>query len=130
MELYICGYAQGKLGYIMSQHNSVKVFDNIEDFMKAGASLDGGRILNGLHLIIKRLLDGGCNAEDVERKIMQLAEDAPDAIIICNEIGCGIVPLDKTERLYRELTGRILVKLASKAEKVVRITCGIPQRIK
>lgn len=130
MELYIGGYAQGKLGYVMSQHNSAKVFDNIEDFMKAGASLDGGRILNGLHLIIKRLLDGGCNADEIERKIMQLAEDAPDAIIICNEIGCGIVPLDKAERLYRELTGRILVKLASKAEKVVRITCGIPQRIK
>lgn len=130
MELYIGGYAQGKLCYVMSQHNSAKVFDNIEGFMNAGASLDGGRILNGLHLIIKRLLDGGCNAEDVERKIMQLAEDAPNAIIICNEIGCGIVPLDKAERLYRELTGRILVKLASNAEKVVRITCGIPQRIK
>ncbi len=130
MELYIGGYAQGKLGYVMSQHNSAKVFDNIEDFMNAGASLDGGRILNGLHLIIKRLLDGGCNAEELERKIMQLAEDAPNAIIICNEIGCGIVPLDKADRLYRELTGRILVKLASKAEKVVRITCGIPQRIK
>lgn len=130
MELYIGGYAQGKLGYVMSQHNSAKVFDNIEAFMNAGASLDGGRILNGLHLIIKRLLDGGCNADEIERKIMQLAEDAPDAIIICNEIGCGIVPLDKTDRLYRELTGRILVKLATKAEKVVRITCGIPQRIK
>lgn len=130
MELYIGGYAQGKLCYVKTQHNSAKVFDNIEAFMNAGASLDGGRILNGLHLIIKRLLDGGCNAEDVERKIMQLAEDVPDAIIICNEIGCGIVPLDKAERLYRELTGRILVKLASKTEKVVRITCGIPQRIK
>ena len=130
MELYIGGYAQGKLGYVMSQHNSAKVFDNIEDFMNAGASSDCGRILNGFHLIIKRLLDGGCNAEELERKIMQLAEDVPDAIIICNEIGCGIVPLDKAERLYRELTGRILVKLASKAEKVVRITCGIPQRIK
>lgn len=130
MELYIGGYAQGKLGYVMSQHNSAKVFDNIEDFMKAGASLDGGGILNGLHLIIKRLLDGGCDADEIEHKIMQLADDAPDAIIICNEIGCGIVPLDKTDRLYRELTGRILVKLALKAEKVVRITCGIPQRIK
>lgn len=130
MELYIGGYAQGKLGYVMSQHNSAKVFDNIEAFMNAGANSNCGRILNGLHLIIKRLLDGGCNADEIERKIMQLAEDTPDAIIICNEIGCGIVPLDKTERLYRELTGRILVKLASKAEKVVRITCGIPQRIK
>lgn len=130
MELYIGGYAQGKLGYVMSQHNSAKVFDNIEDFMNAGASSDCGRIINGLHLIIKQLLDGGCDADEIEHKIMQLAEDTPDTIIICNEIGCGIVPLDKAERLYRELTGRILVKLATKAEKVVRITCGIPQRIK
>ena len=130
MELYIGGFAQGKLGYVKAQCPSAKVFENLEDFMNAGANSNCGTILNGLHLIIKQMLAGGIKADEVERSIMPLAENSPDTAIICNEIGCGIVPLDKDERLYRELTGRILVKLASKADKVVRITCGIPQRIK
>ena len=130
MELYIGGFAQGKLDYVKTQYPSAKVFENLEDFMDAGASSNCGRILNGLHLIIKQMLAGGIKADEVERRIMPLAENSQYMAIICNEIGCGIVPLDKDERLYRELTGRILVKLASKADKVVRITCGIPQRIK
>ena len=130
MELYIGGFAQGKLDYVKEQYPSAKVFENLEDFMNAGASSNCGRILNGLHLIIKQMLAGGIKADEIERRIMPLAENSQDTAIICNEIGCGIVPLDKDERLYRELTGRILVKLASKADKVVRITCGIPQRIK
>ena len=130
MELYIGGFAQGKLDYVKAQYPSAKIFENLEDFMNAGASSNCGRILNGLHLIIKQMLAGGIKADEVERRIMPLAKNSQDTAIICNEIGCGIVPLDKEERLYRELTGRILVKLASKADKVVRITCGIPQRIK
>ena len=51
-------------------------------------------------------------------------------MIICDEIGNGIVPLDAFEREYREHTGRILIELAGKADEVVRIICGIQQRIK
>ena len=42
----------------------------------------------------------------------------------------GIVPIDSFEREYRERTGRILVKLAEQADEVVRVVCGIGQRIK
>jgi adenosyl cobinamide kinase/adenosyl cobinamide phosphate guanylyltransferase len=51
-------------------------------------------------------------------------------IIISDEIGNGIVPADAFEREYRERTGRILARLASRADEVVRILCGIEQRIK
>lgn len=51
-------------------------------------------------------------------------------VIICNETGCGVVPIDKTERLSREATGRICVALAEKAEKVIRLYSGIPKVIK
>ena len=54
----------------------------------------------------------------------------PDCIIICDEIGNGIVPMDPFERVYRERTGRILISLAENAEEVERIICGIPQKIK
>ena len=57
-------------------------------------------------------------------------ERHPDCIIISDEIGNGIVPLDGFEREYRERTGRMLVELADRAEEVIRVICGIGQRIK
>ena len=57
-------------------------------------------------------------------------EKHPDTVIICDEVGSGIVPLDSFEREYRERLGRLLCEIAAKAERVERIVCGIGQRIK
>ena len=65
-----------------------------------------------------------------KEEILSFIEENKECIIICDEIGNGIVPLDAFEREYREHTGRILIELAGKADEVVRIICGIQQRIK
>ena len=54
----------------------------------------------------------------------------PDAVIVMDEIGCGIVPIEKDDRAWREAVGRIGCALAEKAETVERIVCGIPVKIK
>lgn len=59
-----------------------------------------------------------------------MARRNTDWIIISDEIGNGVVPMDTFERKYREETGRLLIKLAEEAEEVERILCGIGQRIK
>ncbi len=51
-------------------------------------------------------------------------------IIICNEVGSGVIPMNRTERLGREATGRLCALLAGKADAVVRVVCGIPTIIK
>ena len=51
-------------------------------------------------------------------------------IVICNEVGSGIIPADGKERLGREATGRLCVLLAQRADCVVRLVCGIPTVIK
>lgn len=53
-----------------------------------------------------------------------------DAVLICRDISCGVVPTDPVLRLWREETGRCLQKLAARADRVVRLFCGIPQTIK
>ena len=52
------------------------------------------------------------------------------SVIISNEIGYGIVPIDKFERRYRELTGRICCQVAKESEEVHRVICGIGTVIK
>lgn len=54
----------------------------------------------------------------------------PDRILVTDEIGYGIVPIDPFEREYREETGRIGCLLAEKSEEVWRVCCGIGTKLK
>ena len=51
-------------------------------------------------------------------------------VVVCDEVGSGVIPIDKVRRLGREATGRLCCRLAAEAEKVVRLVCGIPTVIK
>ena len=51
-------------------------------------------------------------------------------LLISDEIGYGLVPIDDFEREYREFHGRVMTELAEQADRVERVVCGIPQRIK
>ena len=51
-------------------------------------------------------------------------------ILLCQEIGSDIVPVDPLMRRWREETGRALQRLARRSDQVWRVFCGIPQRIK
>ncbi|MBQ8687652.1 MAG: bifunctional adenosylcobinamide kinase/adenosylcobinamide-phosphate guanylyltransferase [Ruminococcus sp.] len=79
------------------------------------------------HQLIKRLLSSGVDPLDFTRR---LCIENPDAVILMDEIGCGIIPLEKAERLWREAAGRAGCIIAGQAETVVRISCGIPVIIK
>lgn len=57
------------------------------------------------------------------------AKNTGTKIIICDDIFCGVVPIDAFQRKLREETGLALQKIARKSS-VMRIFCGIPQRIK
>lgn len=54
----------------------------------------------------------------------------PGIIILCDEVGCGVVSMDAGERVWREAVGRLCCELAARAERVERIFCGLPTVIK
>ncbi len=55
--------------------------------------------------------------------------DFPDSIIICDDIFCGVVPVDSFQRKLREECALALQKIAKNAE-VFRVLCGIAEKIK
>ena len=61
-----------------------------------------------------------------ERNLDRLKEK----ILIGDEIGSGIVPLDGFERLWRDETGLLYQALAARADIVDRVWAGIPLRLK
>lgn len=132
MQLIIGGYAQGKLAYALKQINGepYRVFDGKLPEMeqsKEPAAQETIVILYHLHLWIREQILCG---EKPEEKLTALIKREQRLIVISDEIGNGIVPVDAFEREYRERTGRILVELADQADEVVRVICGIGQKIK
>ena len=85
------------------------------------------RAVNHFHLFVRRSVEAGRDLSDFA-EILQ--EKNPSLIIVKNEIGCGVVPMDPAERKYREQDGRLSEKLAACAGTVVRVLCGIGQVIK
>ena len=129
MKLIIGGYAQGKLNYAVTKYNVAEdhVFECVLPSIEEVEKLEGTIIVSSLHKWIrKRIKEGGRPEEEISAFVKKHA----DSVIICDEIGNGIVPMDPFERVYRERTGRILVKLAGDAEEVERVVCGIAQKIK
>ena len=51
-------------------------------------------------------------------------------VVIAAEVGGGVVPVDAGERAAREAAGRLSCLLARRAEKVVRVFCGLPVILK
>ena len=67
---------------------------------------------------------------DVEEAIGQFIDANRDAVVICNDISCGVVPVDPVLRKWREAAGRSLAMLSQKSDEVVRLFCGLPTKIK
>lgn len=85
------------------------------------------QIINHYHEIVKNQLQNG---KDPMKEAEKLLETKENFVIISDEMGCGLVPMDAFEREYREQSGRVNCYLASRADQVIRVICGIGNRIK
>lgn len=126
MHFILGGKNQGKLNWYLTRNHST-IEDVADGETMALDVLPEQAVINHLHRWIFRMVQ---NKLDPVPLLEQYLQKYPDAVILCDEIGCGVVPLDPTEREWREVTGRICCKLAEKAERVDRIFCGLNMRLK
>lgn len=64
--------------------------------------------------------------EAAEETVQRILADPRIRVITADEIGCGVVPMSRREREYRDTYGRICQKIAKQADTVIRVVCGIP----
>ena len=122
MVLITGGSYQGKTRYAKERFS--RSDSDIADGGTCGLSeLKTAKCVNRYELVVKRLLESG---EDP----LKFTEELECAVVIMTEIGSGIIPLDKNERLWREMTGRAGCIIADRAVQVVRLCCGIAEVIK
>ena len=139
MILIIGGAFQGKLEFASKRFGIEKehalVMDENElwqQFIKRveerkGSVSEKPLVVYGLEKITRKIYDEGKDVEGAGLKLCQLLEDA---VVISDDVSCGLVPMDKNDRLWREAHGRALGHLASKAEEVYRVFCGMAMKIK
>lgn len=135
MELYIGGYAQGKLAYVLREKKLAEeaIINGAEFVWKKETGLSAEKqIFNDFERWVRKEIESEetSQAEPVENQIKELIEENPGLLVISDEVGNGIVPLEPLEREYRERLGRILCFLAERADRMERILCGVGQRLK
>ena len=111
--LIIGGAASGKRTYL-------EVLGYLPEDIADGV-LDDRKVLYGLEKLV---------ADDPEGTGALLPELLKKEAVACCEVGSGVIPLHREQRQTREATGRLCVQLAARAERVVRMVCGIPIVIK
>lgn len=87
----------------------------------------------------------GCGPEELASRavwdVQELAANCADLdalaekltgheVVIATEVGGGVVPIDAGERAAREAAGRLSCLLAQRAERVIRVFCGLPMVLK
>lgn len=117
MTLIIGGAYQGKLDYAINNYDNGR---GITDNPRKAHDAD---VLYGLENWLRTELEPWQTLEG-------LLLENPGITIVCNEVGCGVVPMDESDRAWRERVGRVSGALAKRAGRVVRIWCGIPSVLK
>ena len=117
MVLVVGGAGQGKRNYAV---NVLRFTD--EEI--ADAVLDERPVLIHLERLVQKWLQEGKDPAQFFPKLLE------KQAILCEEIGCGIVPADAFQRRWREETGLLCQLLAQQAEHVVQMLCSIARVIK
>lgn len=120
------GAFQGKLDYAL---NILRIDERVvvDGLTCSWEELLKMPVVNHFHLWIDRMLK---EEQDVKALVEQILKANPGIVIIVDELGCGVVPMEAYDRNYREVTGRICCQLASAAQEVHRVICGIGTVIK
>jgi len=94
----------------------------------ACAEIDfSAQAVSGLEQFVLGCVQRGESAVDYFEKH---AGEWAHCALIGMDFSCGVVPVDAQMRLWREENGRLNNYLSGKAQRVVRMFCGLPQVLK
>ena len=124
MRMIIGGAFQGKMEYAQKEYPGIRWVDGAACSEEELLQCEG---VYHFHLYIRKSME---KYEEMRLFADRIIRENPQIVIITDEIGYGLVPIDAFERSYREETGRICTRLAAFSERVDRVVCGIGLPIK
>ncbi len=125
MELITGGIYQGKLDYAKSEYS---ISDGMIFDCTGNTEIDFTRkCINNTEEFVLECVRNGRDAQTYFESNKELWKDS---VIIFRDIFCGVVPVEREMRLWRDESGRLLRYLSENADSVTRLFCGVPQKIK
>ena len=109
MKLYIGGAYQGQEELARQENPDGEIFERFHETIREA--------------VLKKGEEALAFAE-------QFYREHPEAVVVSDEVGSGVVPIAAEDRAFREAVGRVLCVIARNAEQVTRCICGIGVRIK
>ena len=93
-----------------------------------GTRDEAGVILDCLTLWVSNALEDGASDDEIEGEASKaasvLAGRPAPSIVVSNEVGLGIVPVNELARRYRDLLGRVNASFAAEAERSFLVVAG------
>ncbi|MCI5648860.1 MAG: bifunctional adenosylcobinamide kinase/adenosylcobinamide-phosphate guanylyltransferase [Fusicatenibacter sp.] len=125
MNLVIGGAFQGKVAYAKE---TFRIMDGwVDGAVCTEKELENCRGVFQFQEVIRRWMK---KEQNPVQKAEELLLKNPEICIVTNEQGYGVVPVDAFDRRWRETTGRTCTLLATKADEVHRVVCGIGMVLK
>lgn len=132
MILIIGGASQGKYEYAKNHFPETEIINKHHEIVRtrlqAGETMD--QIVDSYEkaeVAVQMLLEEKTLAQNTsEHSVIKDTE----VIVISDEVGYGVVPMDAFERQYRDAVGKVNQILAGRAKQVIRVVAGIGVRIK
>ena len=124
MILVTGGCFQGKTDYACRTFG-IERKDAVDGMTCPLEAVESAALLYHFHEYIKRLM-----MEEKEFSVEEVLLKNPNIVLVTNELGYGVVPVDRFDRAYREKTGRVCCQVAKVSKEVHRVVCGIGTVIK
>ena len=124
MKMIIGGAFQGKKELAEAEYPDITWVRGEEADLETLLRAEG---VLGFQEFIRKELKEGREVGDLAGKLIR---NNPEIILVSDEVGYGVVPIDAFDRRYREAVGRVCTELADFSEKVTRVVCGIGTLIK
>ena len=129
MKIITGGRYNGKLEYVMDSlgFSEPDILDlkNIS-VPEAAAAINNYPVLYHLESFIKKAL---LDKADYDSVIKDYVAARPDCVIICDEVGSGVVPVEREDDEWREAVGRTMCRLAETAGGIIRVTYGTAEEL-
>ena len=109
MKLYIGGVCQGQTELAQQENPSGELWLNFHETIRSAVLAEG---------------------QEPRAFALAFCEAHPQAVVVANEVGAGVVPMLAEDRAFREAVGRALCVIAQEAQQVTRCVCGIGMRLK
>ena len=109
----------------------------IEESLKLAEALEGAQartesrgqpvLVDCLTLWLSNLMHVGADLDEATDHLLQALDDSASSVVfVSNEVGLGLVPETPLGRAFRDAQGRLNMRVAERADRVVLMAAGLP----